>query len=268
MASQSTYEQPAETFISLHDIFWYILKNWIVLLICMDVFGAGLGLYKRSAQVQTVRASAEAVSAYNALSAEGKSQVKAADVPKLVAESTILKVFLRFLLLGMAAGLFAAAAVLAVWYVIRGYLPNAPAIRRRYHLPTFGIITDPARGKADRFFMNRLTYSPQLSEEEALALTAANLAMHVRARDRILLIGTAQERLLRSISKQLSSLLDVQIQVVGDVNKKAGAVVALGEGCKVVCVEQILKSRQTYVDFAMSTVAVSRSECIGFILAE
>lgn len=268
MEANNSVSQPAATEINLHDIFWYILKNWIILLVCMAVFGAFLGLYKRSSQAKAVQASEDAVKAYNALSDEEKAKVKAADIPKAVAKSTISSAMKKYMVLGAVVGLFLGAAVLAVYYVIQGYLANAPAIRSRYQLPTFGILPSSKLKGLSRKIMNKLTYAAGLERDGAARLTAANLAMRLRADDTVLLIGTVPEKTLEHIEKLLAHNLNAKIRAVGNVNSEAEAVLALTEKAKVICVEKILKSKQTYVDFAVNTVAASPSELIGFILVE
>ena len=268
MASQDSFERPAAAEISLHDIFWYIVKNWIILLICMAVIGVFFGLYKRSAQVKTVEAAAKAVKEYKALSDEEKAKVKAADIPKAIDESTIGAVFKKNLVLGAFIGLFAAAAVLAVIYVIRGYLPNAPAIQNRYQKPTFGIVPDEKTKGITRKIMNQLTYRGNISGEESCRLIAANLALYLKSSDKILLVGTVAPKTLEALKRLLSEMIALPIEAVGDINKQASAVMQIAKGGKVICVEKILGSRQTFVDFEMSTLAVSRSDCIGFILVE
>ena len=268
MAPQSTYERPAETEISLHDIFWYIVKNWIILLICMAIFGAFFGIYKKSAQTKTVQAAAKAVEEYNALTKEEQAKVKAADVPKAVAESTISAAFKKYLVLGAFVGLFAGAALLAVYFVVMGFLPNGAAVERRYHLPAFGILPDEKKNRLQRAILNKLTYSVRMSEAESLQMVAARLSLYITPGDKLLLVGTIPAKRLKKVEKHLAPLINTPLTTAGNVNNQANAVMALNEGCKVICVEQILKSKQTYVDFAMNTIAASNSECVGFILVE
>ena len=268
MATNDSFVRSESTEINLHDVFWFIIKNWIILLICMAVFGALLGLYKRSSQTKTVTASEKAVEQYNALSDEDKAKVKAADVPKLVERSTIGSAFKKYLVLGAFVGLFLGAACLAVFFVIMGYLPNSAAIRARYHLPTFGVLPNKKVTGLNRKIMNKLTYRADLSSDEAVRLAAANLAMYVKASENILLVGTIPHKALEKVRKELQAVLDVHIETAGNVNNQANAVLSLSRSAKVVCVEKVLGSKQTYVDFEMDTLAASRSECIGFILVE
>ncbi len=268
MESNDSFLRPESTEINLHDVFWYILKNWIILLVCMAVFGAMLGLYKRSSQAKTVAASEESVAEYNALSDEAKAKIKAADIPKLVEKSTINSAFKKYLILGAFVGLILGAAVLAVYFVIMGYLPNSTAVRNRYQLPTFGILPNSKISGLNRKIMNKLTYRANLPWEEAVRLTAANLAMHLRASEELLLVGTVPKKTLDKIRKELLTVLDVHVETAGNLNNQASAVLALSRGAKVVCVEKVLKSKQVYVDFEMDTLAASKSHCIGFILVE
>ena len=269
MAAQSSFERPAETEINLHDIFWYILKNWIVLLICMVVFAALLGVYKRSSQTKAVAASEKAVAEYNALTDEEKAKIKATDVPVQIAAGTIASSFKKYLVLGAVLGVFLGAAGLAVYYVLNGYLANAPAIRSRYGLPTFGIVPSSKVKGLNRSILNKLTYRTyNMPKDEAVRLIAANLAMYLKGGDKVLLVGTMPLKKLESVKKALKEVISVPIETAGNVNNEADAVLALSAGNKVVCVERILGSKQTYVDFEMETLAASKAECIGFILME
>ena len=348
-----------ETEISLHDVFWYILKNWKILLVCMAVMAVLLGAYKafstekqRAAQSKSADSGSEApadkstktgdpaiVAQPKSVSVEaGKNvsfsvvttgpvvsyqwqygkdgmawtkltnpsastetlsfaslatqngyvyrcvvtfegeitlnsesavlTVTAAATAKKLSGADVFKAGVKYAVVGAVLGLVLAAAYFAVVFVMRGYTPNEFAVDSRYHKPTLGIYPSDAINGTERKIMDKLTYRPGLSRDASAQLIAANLNMAAAKSGKVLLMGTVPMKCLADIQAALTPYVNCELQPVGNVNNQADAVNALAEGHDVICVEQVLGSRATYVDFAMGTLSRSASNCLGFILVE
>ena len=183
-------------------------------------------------------------------------------------QSDIIKSGIKYGVVGLILGIVAAAACLAVVFVSKGYIANKMTIQSRYGKPSFGVYPSKSNTGLARKIMNKLTYQNDLSQEEALKLIAANLNLSAGNAKKVLLVGTVPSRSLDNLAKALAPYVKGELVAAGNINNQADAVNALSEGPAVVCVEQVLGSRLTNVDFEMGTLARSSSDCLGFILTE
>ena len=180
----------------------------------------------------------------------------------------VVKNTVKSMAIGLLIGLFIGVVYVVLAFVLNGYLTNEIALRTRYDVPCIGVSPSNKNKGMARKIMDRLTYRPHIGRDESLDLIAANLHMRLGGEEEVLLVGTIPMSAIKSLAKELRVRLACKIVVGGNVIASAKAVNALAEGRKVVCVERVLDSKQTFVDFEMDTIRSSSSECVGFILVE
>ena len=165
-------------------------------------------------------------------------------------------------LLGALGGILTLVAV----FSLRGYPVNGLAVQRRYGTDCFGVLRQDGHNRFVERVLDNLTY--EKAEEDTAKLIAARMEPHVEKDQPILLVGTVSAQTLNQVAKAVQPGLFCEVIPAGDLQLQAEAVLAAASIKRVVCVEQILKSRGAAIDRELEALKNIPAECIGFILTE
>ena len=194
--------------------------------------------------------------------------VLAASAVQKISMKDVFVSALKKALIGFLLGLVVMAFAEMMIFVINGYFVNLPALEERYGVQGFGVYPSRKYTGLTRKIMDKMTYRPDVTQQESAKLIAANMNLVLPAGETVYLTGTIDDKRLESICKVLRPFVKADLIVLSCVNQSAESVGALRAKLPVVCVERVLVSKRTYVDFQMNTVARSGAECAGFILIE
>ncbi|MBO4838386.1 MAG: hypothetical protein J5493_03330 [Lachnospiraceae bacterium] len=188
-------------------------------------------------------------------------------VQKITIKNVLVSAFKKALI-GFLLGLAVTAFLEMILFIINGYFVNPAALEERYGVRGFGVYPSRKNEGLTRKILDKMTYRPNVTQQESAKLVAANMNLALPAGGTVYLTGTIDDKRLESICKVLRPYVEADLKPLSCVNISADSVNALRANVPVVCVERILASKRTYVDFQMNTIARSGAECAGFVLIE
>lgn len=185
-----------------------------------------------------------------------------------VTKGDIVKTAVKYAALGAVMGLALSVLYFAAQFLAMGWFANGADVEARYGMVCFGIYPSRKNVGLTRKVMDRMTYRPNVTQQESAKLIAASMNLALPDSGPVYLTGTVDDKRLEAVCKVLQPHVKADLKLLSCVNQSAASVGALQEKLPVVCVERVLASRRTYVDFQMNTIARSGSECAGFVLIE
>ena len=187
---------------------------------------------------------------------------------KKLTKGDVLKNALKSAVLGAVLGMLLSVFCFAVQVVSAGIILNGADLESRYGRNSFGVYPSRKYTGFTRKIMDKMTYRPDVTQQESAKLIAASMNLALPDSGPVYLTGTVDDKRLEAVCKVLQPHVKADLKLLSCVNQSAASVGALQEKLPVVCVERVLASRRTYVDFQMNTIARSGSECAGFVLIE
>ena len=192
-------------------------------------------------------------------------------VNKVPTKGSVIKASLKKGVIGLVAGLFIAAVVYAVLFMIRDWVYTPDSLRGRYRLPMLGVIDLGLNGrknnKIDRKIAAKLGVPDGLSQEQSASLVASNVKLYLKGADKLLIVGSAGSDAAEKLKNMLQPLLEgTDIAAAGDVNYVSEAVDALSSDAAVICTEQWQKARHSDIVRELDKISAVENKGIGFVV--
>ena len=184
-------------------------------------------------------------------------------------KTSVITKGIKFGILGLVAGLFAAAVLLIFDFFNKDKVVSISGLQTRFGLPVLGVIRGDEKKlkKIDKMVAEKLGAEGWPEAEEAASYTASAIRLRLKEDLPVLFVGTAGQEKLEKICGMVSAKLpEVKTRVGGNVNRSAEAMEALRQKTAVICVEEWQNSVNEEITQEMDALRASGNPVVGFIV--
>ncbi|WP_349946264.1 hypothetical protein ABFV83_19445 [Lacrimispora sp. BS-2] len=182
----------------------------------------------------------------------------------------VLKSAAKYGILGAVLGGFLTAFFWCVIYVINPRLHSAEEFKNRFGVKILGAFFQEGKEKKnlgiDAWF-EKLEGKESVSREDVLKRIIANISIYMEKERTVLLTGTAELDILRSIETELKdSFPGVSFEVRADMNRNPETLIALPAADGVILVEKCGVSKYKDIEDELETIYDLNKKIIGCII--
>ena len=181
---------------------------------------------------------------------------------------SIVKTTVKFGVIGLALGFFLAAGYYLIVFLLGDYLLDLDEIETQYGISVLGV--SGYDGKAiglDRRIAEKRGIPTGSVREANLHLLAASL-QRAAGSSQLCLVGSSGDAALSSLAEELAAtgVLAKKPLVGGDINHSAELLGMSSQALKIVCVEELGRSRHADIRKELRSLSALGESCIGFVL--
>ena len=182
----------------------------------------------------------------------------------------VLKSAVKYGVLGAILGGFMTAFVWCVIYVINPRLHSAEEFKNRFGVKILGAFSQEGKEKKNLgidTWLEKLEGRVSFSREDVLKRIIANISIYMEKERTVLLTGTAEPDLLRSIETEIKdSFPEVSFEVRADMNRNPETLTALPTADGVILVEKCGVSKYKDIENELETIHNLNKKIIGCII--
>ena len=193
------------------------------------------------------------------------SEVTATVAKKGVSVQSVVK----YALLGLFVGLFGAAFLYAIYYVLSGRVLSADELNRRYRIKALSVLPGGQKSGLDAKIAslgNDKAYL-NMSEEERIQVAASNFSVYAPEVKDVIVVGSVASETLEKVAGLLQDKIkDVHFACASHINENAASLEALKAHESVILVERALSSAYGEVDREIQQLADWGKTVIGSVV--